>query len=213
MKIYMISLYLILFAFSKSEEVEVKDEANYTRLNKHMLILIKQIEKEMPPKVKKAMKNCNNYMDINNLEIDIQNWIFDAFLPRGNKEIMEEFENSNYLVTGDDIPMLYKNCFINYLNNKPFKLKEELQLVDLYWKERKLPTQTISPIGKNKINWIMGIATDKRPHGVIHVGVDKKTKQYICYERTIGIYYPEGKLLVKIREQDIKDPWRNERNW
>jgi hypothetical protein len=122
-----------------------------------------------------------------------------------NPRIATLYRSFDFL-TGDDIIDLNTTLLLNYLRGQEVDILQKLRSIQLYWAERDTPTQTLSPRGLNKIIWAWQLGLDSREHGVLHVAIDTVTRDFVCYEHTIGIYYPEGKTLNRIYSEIVQHP-------
>lgn len=97
------------------------------------------------------------------------------------------------------------DLFIAVMRGQEFDILQKLRSSKLYKLEQQNPKQELTPIGRNKIVWIWRLNVEGREHGTLHVGIDVKTRNFICHEYTIGIYYPEGEVLQRIHKNIVQD--------
>lgn len=84
----------------------------------------------------------------------------------------------------------------------------------MYWNENSDPPIRFAPDGQGSIRWVWRLENKSRIHGIIHVGIDKRTGRFLCYEYPIGVYYPEGPVLERIffeivRSDNFDSTYRN----
>jgi hypothetical protein len=56
-----------------------------------------------------------------------------------------------------------------------------------------------------RIDWIWTLEEKSRPHGVMHVGIEVERRNFVCYERSLGIYFPEGDKLERIYREIVQN--------
>jgi hypothetical protein len=106
----------------------------------------------------------------------------------------------------DDMSSVILEAFWCKRHGKELRIKERAADYRAYWQEQKGPEVEVAPKGGGKINWIWRLEVPSRPHGVLHVGMDLKTRHFICYEHKKGIYYPDGPTLERIMAEIVQDP-------
>jgi hypothetical protein len=106
----------------------------------------------------------------------------------------------------DDINAISKQTFWCRLHGKPFELDKKVCYYLIYWKENTAPQVKFSPQGMGEISWIWTLDVKERLHGVMHVGIDKKRRTFICFERPLGLYFPEGEKLERIYREIVQEP-------
>lgn len=105
----------------------------------------------------------------------------------------------------DDGAHINTELFIEFMRGQEVDLLQKLRSVKLFRLETRRPEQVVTPIGRNKIVWIWTFAVKEREHGILHVGIDIKTRNFVCYENTIGIYYPEGGRLQFLHKNIVQN--------
>lgn len=106
----------------------------------------------------------------------------------------------------DDMSSVILETFWCMRHGKELRVKERAADYRAYWQEQKVPEVEVAPKGGGKINWIWMLEVPSRPHGILHVGIDLKTRHFICFEHEKGIYYPDGITLERIRAEIVQEP-------
>ena len=106
----------------------------------------------------------------------------------------------------DDMSGVILETFWCKRHGKDLRIEERVDYYNAYWQETKEPEIEVAPEGKGKIRWIWKLEVPSRPHGILHVGMDLKTRRFVCFEHATGIYYPEGAVLERIRTEIVQDP-------
>lgn len=174
------------------------------KINVELTKIIDKKVGEVPAGVRRGVIDCESASDFVKLPEKSQIWLDDNL----DHQIFFEFTNMLSSLPeihhGGDIRAILKKSFWCRLKGLPYNLNEEIGLIDLYWKEVKKPSVVYSPLGKGKVNWAWRLEIKSRPHGIIHVGMDTKSRRFLCYDRTIGVFYPEGLLLDRIRTEIVR---------
>lgn len=106
----------------------------------------------------------------------------------------------------DDMSSAVLGTFWCKRHGKDLRIEERVADYKAYWQEEKRPGIGVAPEGKGKIQWIWKLEVSSRPHGVLHVGMDLKTRRFLCFEHQTGIFYPEGAVLERIRAEIVQNP-------
>ena len=162
--------------------------------------------KIMPAKIKQEIAQCNSAKEFNRMSVASQNWLHQQFAGLDEGEVSKLLSEFEEIKLGDDVLSLCSETYWSYLRKEPLKLKERIELIGLYWLENDRPYKIQhAPVGGGKIDWIWKLPVKERTHGILHVGLDTKSRRFICYEQTIGVYYPEGRTLERIRAEIVQD--------
>lgn len=165
--------------------------------------------KNIPKDILRKIAECKSPDDFIKLDLESQKWLHQNFGNfGGNLEIGEDFSKLKVVRSDDDAYVILSESFLCRVNGKPFDLERRIELIGIYWLENSWPVVEFAPEGKGKVNWIWKLEVKSRPHGVLHVGIDTKTRRFLCYERTVGVYYPEGETLERIYAEIVQDPIR-----
>jgi hypothetical protein len=106
----------------------------------------------------------------------------------------------------DDISAVILDTFWCKRHQKDLRIEERVAYYKAYWQEQKDPDIEFAPEGKGKIRWIWKLEVPSRLHGVLHVGMDLKSRRFVCFEHTTGIYYPEGSVLERVYTEIVQNP-------
>lgn len=183
--------------------LEASDKPSLQDLEKRIQDYHIQLIQAIPREIKKELLEIKKYDDMLGLSLKSQTWLAAQFIDI--VEIANNLKKISPSFIADDVNQLMRQTLIDTLHNKPLKINLKINDVETYWAEAAFPKFNKSPIGLNIVEWNWQLPNSKRKHGIIHVGIDTKTRQFLCFERTIGYYYPEGTLLEKIRKEFIKN--------
>ena len=134
-----------------------------------------------------------------------QIWIhqnFSQFRDDGDIKVALKFE---VLKMPDAISQILTQTFWCKVHGQAYFLNDKLKSIGAYWKERECPKVKLSPLGGGKIEWYWQLDSHERPDGILHVGVDLKTRMFLCYEINKGIYFPTGMVLERIRSEIVQN--------
>jgi hypothetical protein len=163
--------------------------------------------KSMPKEILRKITECTSPHDFTKLDLECQTWLRNNFSNcGGNLELGETFSKLKEIRGDDDASMILAESLWCRLNGKPFDLAKAVESIGIYWLENESPEIKFAPEGKGKIDWIWKLDVKNRLHGCLHVGIDTMTRRFLCYERTIGVYYPEGETLERIYAEIVQDP-------
>ncbi len=165
--------------------------------------------KSISKDILRKISECPSPDDFAKLDLESQNWLhqnFDNF--GGNVKIGEAFSKLKEVRSDGDGYEILCESFWCRLNGKPFDLGKSVESIGIYWLEHDSPEIKFAPEGRGKVDWIWQLEVIIRPHGVLHVGIDTKTRRFLCYERMVGVYYPEGETLERIYAEIVQDPIR-----
>lgn len=164
--------------------------------------------KSMPKDIVRKLAECASPDDFNKLDLETQYWLHQNFGNFGGDLAMgENFVKLKVVRSDGDVRKLLSESFWCKLNGKPFDLEKSVELIGIYWLEHDWPEIKFAPEGRGTIDWIWQLDIKSRPHGVLHVGIDTKTRRFLCYERTVGVYYPEGETLERIYTEIVQDEY------
>jgi hypothetical protein len=211
-------VFIILFAsiFVTAEEPHQRVEIDHGLLDDLRRNLIKSQESllsEIPNDVKNELIKCKDRNDINKTPVHVQQWISDNVSNLTDIETAESFGNmAAYLrekgdyIHGDDVSVMLESAFLSKLNGKQYDLEKYIIETVIYWRENKTPDVKYSPLGLGEIKWIWKLDQPARIKGVVHVGIDKTKRVFICYEHGKGLFFPEGDILERIYAEIVQDP-------
>jgi hypothetical protein len=175
-------------------------------LNQQILELHDRKIKSMSKGMLKKISKCESVDDLKHLDLDAQKWLHQNFCMAPDMKMGANFEKLDEIKMGDDVYLILSDTFWCRVKGKPIELRKRIDSVGLYWKETTRPLIKVAPEGRGGIDWRWKLDISTRPHGTMHVGLDTKTQRFICYEHTVGLYYPEGDVLNRIRAEIVQDP-------
>lgn len=207
-KSIIVTLIFLLSFDLHSEESEIN--LDNTEVNNLEMLLVNShnnIIKKMPENIHNELLGIKSFDDFYKLSESTQIWVEQNVSQVRDVEISNiftNFTNVSYL-HGDDVSKILRETFILKVGNKKLDLKNKIEMSMIYWIEQSIPIFNASPEGNGKITWIWKLPTKERKLGVIHVGLDDKSRRFICYERNRGIYYAEGEILERIRAEIVQN--------
>lgn len=160
----------------------------------------------IPEAVRLELLKFDSYNRLNTATANTQLWLHENFSQMDDKEIADILLNFDELRGGDDVFKLVSEGFWCRLKGKPLEFEARISLTGTYWKENDRPNINLAPVSRGSIEWIWKLDVPERTFGVLHVGIDLKTRVFVCFENTVGIYYPEGDILERIRAEIIQNP-------
>ncbi|SHI70174.1 hypothetical protein SAMN02745181_0686 [Rubritalea squalenifaciens DSM 18772] len=174
----------------------------------------KKLIEEMPEKVRFHLSSIEKPKSIHDLKNeDSIRWIHhhvslgpDEGLSKKMDELMSDLAVSGDKLHGDDVASIYESSFFALWNKDNFDLEKSIVKSAIYWRENSDPPHRLSPDGLNVIEWNWKLDVKSRESGVLHVGIDEKKRTFICYEYTVGLYFPEGETLERIYREIVQDP-------
>lgn len=203
-------LIILLFAILVNSTIYARI-SKQERKNEVLDVLDPQVHKYIDAKIKgmpqdchREILNCKSPDQLNQISEKAQKWLADDLVDALDVKIMLNFEKLDEIRVGDDIYTVMSEALWCKIHGKSIDLDKKITLIGIYWEEQQEPEFNIAPLGKGKIEWKWTLEVKTRPHGILHIGIDVKSRKFICYERTIGIYYPEGKLLDRIRRDIVR---------
>lgn len=173
----------------------------------------KEMIHRMPDNVRKDILAASDPINIYNLSEDSQKWVGQNIANGVSEGISKYFDllSVELRLSGDrlgdeDYSAILEQSFFHQVRTSPFNLEEEILHYANYWREHTTPNVRLSPNGLGEIDWRWQLSVAERPDGVLHVGIDRKKRTFICYERTVGIYFPEGDVMERIYAEIVQDP-------
>ncbi len=166
------------------------------------------------------MKKKNSIPEFLNPDIENKNKSLSQFSLQSqiwvNEQLIDQVVTPEIINLSKKFPFLGYNdfsglvfdSFLSFMRGEEWDIVEQMRSKKLYWDEIRTPEQVLSPLDLNKIIWIYKLPVERRERGILHVGLDSVTHNFICYEYTIGIYYPEGKTMERIFSEIVQDPSR-----
>lgn len=159
----------------------------------------------LPESIRAELIKCRSEQDLNKIDIKSQTWLHESFNQIEDDSLVEIIEKIDEIKIADDAGMILKTTFWCKVNDMPFDLENKIRLLGVYWKEHERPQVKFAPISRAKVDWIWKLSDQTRPHGVIHVGIDEETREFLCYDQVSGVYYPKGMLIDRIRAEIVQD--------
>ena len=174
----------------------------------------KKLIEEMPEKVRLHLSSIEKPKSIHDLKNeDSIRWIHhhvllgpDEDLSKKMDELMSDLAVSGDKLHGDDVASIFESSFFASWNKDNFNLEESIVKSAIFWRENSDPPHRLSPDGLSVIGWHWRLNVKSREGGVLHVGIDEKKRTFICYEHTVGLYFPEGETLERIYREIVQDP-------
>lgn len=161
--------------------------------------------KKMPEAVKRDMLACQEPVEMRALPPESALWYAEnrstpqrVKAGRAFDELARGFQLRGDMLHYEDTGAMMDESLWSRLRRKPFDLTEEIPYYVIYWRETMQPPVEKSPLGGDEIEWNWKFEIKDRLHGVLHVGIEKKKRTFICYDRMRGVYFPEGDLLDRI---------------
>jgi hypothetical protein len=165
------------------------------------------VMKTLPKEIRLQLLSCETFESISSIPMSSQLW-----LGQNAGHIDENVAQSINAVRkhitchGDAFNSMMKEAFWCRIHNKPFDFFLDLYSAVISWKENHKPAAEHSPNGLGRIDWIWKLDSKDRLNGVMHVGIDVKKRNFVCFERNLGVYFPEGDKLERIYEEIVQDP-------
>lgn len=191
-------------------------EAELTKAHDHFI-------KEIPESIKKSLNTWVSYDEMFQLPNETLTWLHEnAFIIREPRlaeiidELNETIEKKGDTFHGDDMSEILRMSFWNRLRGKPIELDDGLKSSVLYWRESTVPDIKFSPFGRGEIKWTWKLQVPTRTHGVMHVGIDLAKRTFVCYEHSLGLYFPEGEVMDRINREIVRnndlalDEWKQD---
>lgn len=173
---------------------------------------VNRVAEKIPKDVKIEVLNSKMPFTLFDISEKSQNWIDIEIMTVADDQIVNAFEsvrkslaNKGNTITNQDYGPILKKAIIAKLNDKPFNLNDEIDYYVNYWREITKPNITKSPDGLNEIDWLWTLKVESRSNGILHVGLDTKKRTFICYENTVGLYFPEGDVMERIYSDIVQD--------
>lgn len=203
---------------------EVVDDLNRRLLNEPTREVIFELEdrtklfydgliKQMPDLVRQKIFACETPEGMDDLSPEIQIWLQENVDLTRNLDFAEILNklhltilNRGQNLIGGNFGEIFNRAFWRCLHNKPLEFEEEVRNNVIHVMENSTPDVKYSPQGKGEIEWLWKLPVKERLHGVLHVGIDLKKRTFICYERSIGVYFPEGETLERIYREIVQNP-------
>lgn len=188
--------------------LEARDDKNdlIAKLEKKIHLFHDKNAAAMPADVRLELTNLNSVNELMRVSLKSQKWLHDNLNQMDDLEAAKDLASFKELHTGDDLYKLLSETFWCRLKGRPIELENKIRLIGLYWKENAKPVAPLAPEGKGVVDWIWKLNIKTRPDGILHVGIDTKSRRFLCYEHTIGLYYPEGAVLERIRAEIVQEP-------
>ena len=211
--IFAITVWFAAVVVSAEVAVNIKEET-MDLLEKSMSRYHKKLIEEMPDKIRLYLSSYDNPKSVYELkDADSVRWINDHVRVGADEDLMKrigelrsDLAMSGDKLHGDDIATIFESSFFATWNKENFNLKEFIIKSAISWREKSEPIQRLSPDGLNPIDWRWQLSVESREGGILHVGIDEKKKTFICYEYTVGLYFPEGQTLERIYREIVQDP-------
>jgi len=183
-------------------------------LDKSMSSYHKKLIGNMPDKVRLHLSSLVKPKSIYDLkDADSIRWIHDNVKAGADDDLIKAIDGlisdlamSGDKLHGDEVASIFESSFFALWNKEDFNLEESIVKNAISWREESTPPQRLSPDGLNLIEWRWQLDVESREGGVLHVGIDEKKRTFICYEYTVGLYFPEGETLERIYREIVQDP-------
>ncbi|RYZ82295.1 MAG: hypothetical protein EOP06_21935 [Proteobacteria bacterium] len=208
-----VSFWLMASGANAEMDVNLKRET-LDLLDESMSRYHKKLIEKMPDEVRLRLASLDKPKSIYELK-DTESilWFHNHVKVGGDEELIKSVEKLRFelavsgdKIHGDDVGSIFESSFFATWNKEDFDLKESIVKFAIYWRERTTPAQQLSPDGMNPIGWHWQLDVESREDGVMHVGIDQKKRTFICYEHTVGIYFPEGETLERIYREIVQNP-------
>jgi hypothetical protein len=202
----LIVLYALLVAPTCNADPELWfNQELAVQLEEELIDMVKRIDKQglIPSDVAENLKDKTKMWS--EFPVKSQAWLLED-LPSvlTNPKITELYSKLDWEHHfGNEVVRL--DLFLAIMRGQEFDILQKLRSIKLSQLELRRPKQDLTPIGSNKIVWIWRLNVEGREHGILHVGIDVKTRNFICYEYPVGIYYPEGDVLQRIHTTIVQD--------
>jgi hypothetical protein len=166
------------------------------------------VSKGMPNHIRLEVLGCDTVDKIDLLPAESQLWLHKNVQSLGDLDVGEALERISKELTFHmgDCSTLALESFWSRLKNIPYNYHLFFVQAAIRWRENERPTITNSPQGMGRIDWIWTLEEKSRPHGVMHVGIEVERRNFVCYERSLGIYFPEGDKLERIYREIVQNP-------
>lgn len=181
--------------------------------------LIKSIESfhndailQMPENIRNQVLKAEKMKDLAKLPIESQSWLNDNAFNVGSLDLANSAGRLIEMLrrNGDRVEMheILEETFWCKLHGKPSDIESLIRSDVIYWREVSIPNVKFSPQGQNEIQWIWQLEVKERPNGTLHVGLDVKKRTFICFDRKVGVFFPEGETMERIYREIVQVPSR-----
>jgi hypothetical protein len=162
----------------------------------------------MPNHIRLEVLGCDTVDEIDLLPAESQLWLHENVQTLGDPDVNAAMERVSAELTfhGADYSRLAIESFWSRLKNIPYDYHLFFVQAVIWWREHEEPIITKSPQGLGRIDWIWTLEEKSRPHGVLHVGLEVERRNFVCYERNLGIYFPEGEKLERLYREIVQNP-------
>lgn len=205
---------LCLINFGVSNELDVNIENNTIKLLQDSISKYhNKVIKIMPENVRAHLESIDKPRSMYDLkDKESVAWVNAHVVIGGDQDIQNAIDRlkadlslSGDKIHGNDICGIFEKSFFALWNDEKYNIRESINDYVLYWREQSKPSAKVSPDGLNRIDWIWQLDVASRKHGVLHVGIDVKKRTFICYEYTVGLYFPEGETMERIYREIVQD--------
>lgn len=161
-----------------------------------------------PDLLKTEILKADSPNDIEDLSSESIEWIEAKLTAQRDVELNKAFvavlKWSN--LNGADADSIIRETFWDFAHGKPFQLASKISELIINSIEMKPPDIRFSPSGHGEIDWNWKLLSTRRKSGILHVGIDLKKRTFVCYERDLGVYFPEGETMDRIYTEIVQDP-------
>jgi hypothetical protein len=167
-----------------------------------------EVIETIPEKIRKQLVACDTADAIELLPKSTHIWLHDNVGQLRDPAVAESVASVAELLKfhSDDLSDMLKKTFWSRLKKMPFDYESYFFEKVIYWKENEPPAIKYSPQGLGEVKWIWKLDVESRLHGIMHVGLDVKKRNFICFERNLGVYIPEGEKLERIYREIVQVP-------
>jgi hypothetical protein len=210
-----LAILIWLMAAGANAEIDVNlKKETLESLNNSISRYHKKLIEKMPDKVRSHLSSIEKPKSVYELkDADSIRWVHDHVKTGADEELIKKIDElmsdlaaSGDKLHGDDIASIFESSFFALWNKEDFNLEESIVKSAISWREKSTPSQQLSPNGLNPIEWRWQLSVESREGGVLHVGIDEKKRTFICYECTVGLYFPEGETLERIYREIVQEP-------
>lgn len=161
-----------------------------------------------PDLLKTEILKADSADKIDDLSSESIKWIEAKLIMQRDVELSKAFDAvlkwSN--LNGADANSIIRETFWDFAHGKPFQLLSKISDYIINSIEMKPPDIRFSPSGHGEIGWYWKLLSPRRKSGILHVGIDLKKRTFVCYERDLGVYFPEGETMDRIYTEIVQDP-------
>lgn len=213
LRIVLISVFSALLCRAELDSDLRFDDKVVSELAKSIELYHEEVIRRMPDDIKNQVLKMDKFDNMANVPPESQSWleqvpffVGSTELARSVDKVLEMLGRTGDRIHGEDMEQILKKAFWCRLHGKPFDLEETIKDYVIYWREHAIPNVEFSPQGQNEIRWIWRLPIKDRPHGILNVGLDVKKRTFICFDRKVGVFFPEGEIMERIYREIVQVP-------